>query len=267
MPAVSNQSRHIPEHARGYGFALDPVGAHIGKTMMLAELRALFAGTNAGDAPETMRHLVRTENILLKATDETRKSVLQVLRTLYALDPAVPLYRLLRALWDVSEQDQPLLAALAAVARDPLLRSTVPWLTEVPDGTVVNWPDFATILERAFPGRYAAASIKTTAQNIASTWTQAGILRGKLHKTRAQPAVGPAAATLALLLGYLCGLRGDALFGSLWARLIVRDSATLHRLAQEAARTGLLDYRRIDDVIEVRFDRLMASTGVSDGAG
>ena len=63
-------------------------------------------------------------NALGKKTESTRKLSAQRLSELYALDEAVPLFRLLRELWPIDEPGRPMLAFLCASARDPLLRMT-----------------------------------------------------------------------------------------------------------------------------------------------
>ena len=265
MTDGSPDDPNVPPEVMPYGFAVKPVGAHVGKTMMLSELRDLFSITAADTPAAEIRDLVIEQNCLLKSTANTRKSTFTALRTLYALDPDCALYRLLRELWSVSPADQPLLAALLATARDPLLRSTEPWLTALAAGREVTWQDFAALLERSFPGRYTPASLKTTGQNIASTWTQAGLLVGKMTKRRQQPSFGPAATTMACALGFLCGLRGTSLLDSIWCRVLTTDAQQLHQAVAEASRAGLLVYRRIEDVVEIRLDDLLQRVGIADG--
>lgn len=93
-------------------------------TIMLAELRQLLAACPANAGLEAYRAAIVNGNVLLKRTVTTRKQSLRALRELYALDPAVPVFRALRDLWDEDAEGQPLLALLCAAARDPLLRAT-----------------------------------------------------------------------------------------------------------------------------------------------
>jgi len=70
-------------------------------------------------------------------------------------------------------------------------------------------------LDAQEPGRFSKATLKSTAQNINSSWThyQSGHLAGRVRKVRARAVATPGAASLALLLGYVSGLRGgDWLF-------------------------------------------------------
>src|SRR5947207_9802371 len=101
-------------------------GTHTSRTMMLDELRAPLA-----DAPQDAPHAtyvaaIVEHNCLGKPTSATRVLSAQRLSELYALDPSVRLFRVMRSLWRLDERGQPLLALLVALARDPLLAATAP---------------------------------------------------------------------------------------------------------------------------------------------
>src|SRR5947207_15636178 len=109
-------------------------GTHTSRTMMLDELRAPLA-----DAPQDAPHATYVEaivedNCLGKPTSATRVLSAQRLSELYALEPDVPLFRLMRNLWGLDERCQPLLALLVALARDPLLAATAPSVLALQNG-------------------------------------------------------------------------------------------------------------------------------------
>jgi len=57
----------------------------------------------------------------------------------------------------------------------------------------------------------------------------------------------PVSAAFALALGYMLGLRGHALFDSLFARVLDRDENALTFLVMDAKRLGLLDIKAVAD--------------------
>jgi hypothetical protein len=63
---------------------------------MLAELTTLLASVPASASKAERRSAIVSENVLGKKTTSTRKSTAQRLSELYALDPSVPLFRLLQ---------------------------------------------------------------------------------------------------------------------------------------------------------------------------
>jgi len=92
--------------------------------MMLEELRATLEGSPPDARRSDYVAAIVEHNCLGKATSATRALTAQRLCELYALDPDVPLFRIMRKLWQVEERAQPLIALLVALARDPLLAAT-----------------------------------------------------------------------------------------------------------------------------------------------
>lgn len=245
----------IPPEALHFGFINKPVATHLSKTLMLPELSALFAAAPVGAQRAELRRRVVEDNVLLKSTMINRVDHFKRLSSLYGLDPGIPLYRLLRASWEDGPEDRPLQALLIAVARDPLLRSTAAWVLSLEPGALAAPAEFSGLIAAAFPDRYSLASLRSAGQNLAASWRQAGFLAGKVRKVRARAAPGPVSAALALYLAHLAGERGLGLFDSLWARLLDVRADERHELAFRASQRGLLEYRRIGEVVEVGFSR------------
>lgn len=250
----------VPAPALEFGFANDPVGTHTSRTIMLAELRQLLAACPATAGLEAYRAAIVDENVLLKRTVTTRKQSLRALRELYALDPAVPVFRALRDLWDEDAEGQPLLALLCAAARDPLLRATAELVLATPPGMEVTPRALAEAAGAAFPSRYGT-SLVVAGRNIASSWQQSGHLRGRLTKVRARAESRPAAAAYALLLAYLCSARGEGLFETPWSRLLDAPVHLAREQAIAAARRGLLEYRHSGTVTDLSFRHLLRAAG------
>ena len=94
-------------------------------------------------------------------------------------------------------------------------------------------------------------------RHAASSWQQSGHLRGKMEKVRDRAESRPAAVAYALLLGHLCGARGDGLFTTLWARRAGAPEHTLREQAAEASRLGYLEYRHAGAVTDISFRHLL----------
>ena len=106
-----------------WGFRSGERGTHTSRTMMLEELSHLLEAVPGDVAREQYADAVMEQNCLGKRTAATRKLSLQRLTELYALEPQVILFRVLRDLWGRNETSRPLLALLLALARDPLLHN------------------------------------------------------------------------------------------------------------------------------------------------
>jgi len=235
----------------GFRFGLN--GPHAARTMMLDDLRLLFSHTPAKAGRADYAAAIVSENVLGKATKKARELALRHVGTLYGLDPANPIFRALRRLWSGNSAAQPMLALLAALARDPLLRASQGFVLGLAPGSLVVREDFEALLQRTFPDRFSAASLKSFAQNVAGTWTSAGVLAGHRRKLRTAPVVTPEIVAMALFLGHLQGRSGQRLFTSEWMSMLDGSPDELLALANSAFQRGLLVFLNAGGVKEVRF--------------
>jgi len=241
-----------------YGFSYERGGVHTARTMMLAELRLLLSFVDKFDSQKSdYFDAIQTANCLGKRSGKTRALTYRHLVDLYALDPNLPLFRALRFFWNRDVDGQPLLAALCAYSRDPIFRATAPFILDLHEGETVTREALEEFLDNLEPGRFSNATLKSTAQNINSSWTQAGHLSGRVRKIRARPVATPGNASLALLLGYLTGLRGESLFKSNFTRMLDCSFEKTIELAEDASRRGWISLKRVGNVIEVLFPNLI----------
>lgn len=235
------------------GLRNETTGTHTTRTLMLDDLRTLLQAVRP-DAPyaDYVRAVV-DENVLRKSTVSTRRKSMRHLRELYGLDPNVPLFRVLRELWSIAVAGQPLLALLCGSGRDPLLRCTADVVVTSPTDTAFDVRSLADAVSGNFPGRFTPDVLRRIGRNVASSWTQAGLLRGRSRKVRSKPVATHSAASFALFLGHLGGASGPALFETIWARMVEPSSSVLQGLAAASSRQGWIEYRAYGGVTEVTF--------------
>lgn len=243
----------LPARLQELGFRFGLNGPHAARTMMLDDLRVLMAHTSAHATRADYVASVVEKNVLGKPTRKARELAFRHLATLYGLDPANPIFRALRRLWMLDQAAQPLLALAVSLARDPLLRCTQPFILDQVLGSAVQRTAVETFLESCHPDRFSSASLKSFAQNVAGTWTAAGFLHGRTHKTRVLAPLHPESIALFLFLGYLEGRTGQRLFSSEWTSCLGRPPDELETLANAAAHRGLLVFMNAGGVKEVRF--------------
>ncbi len=234
----------------------DEGGTHSSRTLMLAELRQLLAVTEPDAVMADFRRAVVEDNALGKRTATTREHTVRKLKALYGLDPSLPVYRILRDLWDQDTEGQPLLALLCGVARDPLLRASVEVVLDTPQGDPVT----AAMLEATVSQRFSPKTRHSIGVNLASSWMQAGFLTGVQHKVRARPHTTVGAATYALALGAMEGRRGSLLLDTPWTRLLAVSSDELLTLVQKAAQRGWVQFRGVGNIIDLRLPALFTQT-------
>ncbi len=227
---------------------------------MLEELEQLLDSTQAHASRDDYAHAVIGKNCLAKKTASNRKISLQHLRELYALDPRVPLFRILRKLWSLYGDDNGLLALLLALARDPLLRSTATTVLRTPVGHEFARQPIKDALYEVAEDRLNPNILDKTARNAASSWTQSGHLKGRSRKIRQRVRTTPSATAYALVLGYATGHRGALLFDTAWCAVLDASADELINSAIAAKQLGLLDLKQAGSIIDVSFPALLKDT-------
>jgi hypothetical protein len=245
--------RETCEHA---GFRFGNRGTHTSRTMMLDELAATLAVVpEAGHRSDYVEAIVE-HNCLGKPTASTRMLTAQRLGELYALDPEVPLFRILRRVWAQDQGSGPLLALLVALARDPLFASTLPAVVPLAAGSEFARGPMREALRAAVGERLNDATLDKVARNAASSWSQAGHLFGRTFKFRRHVEPTAIAVALAMYCAYTAGFRGEELASSGWLTVLDCSPSMAWALAADAKRLGLIDMRSAGDGVETTFERL-----------
>jgi len=238
------------------GFRFGHVGTHTSRTMMLDELASTFSSLPLSAKVAEYCSAIIEDNCLGKQTVATRRHSLQHLRELYALDPAVPLFRVLGRLWAIDPSARPLLALLASLARDPLLMATAPLIIDMPDGAEYQRTAMRTTISASVGARLNDATLDKVIRNAASSWSQSGHLDGRTFKVRRLVKATPTVVALALYLATAAGFHGQEILSSGWVKVLDCTTSAAMALALEAKRIGLIDLRAAGDVFELSLDRL-----------
>ncbi|MDP3940574.1 MAG: hypothetical protein Q8R92_20875 [Deltaproteobacteria bacterium] len=238
------------------GLKFGDKGTHTSRTMMLEELATVLSAVPELGTREDYEHAIVSDNCLGKPTGSTRRLSRQRLAELYALDPTVPLFRVLRRLWRVEDSGRPLLALLSAMARDPLLRATAPSVLSLTEGEEFRRVGVRDTLREAVGDRLNDSTLDKVVRNAASSWSQAGHLSGRTFKVRRRVHPTPATVAYALYLGVKTGFSGIDLFTSGWIASLDADPSTAREVALTAKRLGLIDLRLSDDIFQLNVDRL-----------
>lgn len=224
--------------------------------MMLAELRTLLAALPVDSTRADYAYAVIQSNCLGKSTAATRRLTNQRLGELYALDPSVPLFRVLRHLWHIDEQGRPLIALLAILARDPLFLATVESVISIPEGVEFQRSHMRHALRAIVGERLNDATLEKVLRNAASSWSQSGHLTGRTFKIRKLVQPTAAALAYALYLANAAGFHGEGLLANGWVQTLDCSVIRARELAMEAKRMGLIDLRIGGDVVEINLTRL-----------
>ena len=237
-----------------YGFKTNGQSTHNARTMMLKELSLLLQTVNNPNATtDEYRREILENNCLGKNSGISRKKSESHLINMYTLDPKLLVFSALRYFWQRDTSGHPLLAFTCVFSRDNLIRRIAPFILKKSEGEKVLKEPIKEMLNELRPGVFSSATLESTAQNILSTFVQSGHLKGRLNKIRttALPTAGTVAYSL--LLGYICGYRGELLLSCEYINLLDCSLGKIVELAEIASRSGWISFKHIDNVYEVSF--------------
>ena len=250
--------QEIKDHLSKLGFRGGRSGTHNLRTMMLAELRTLLMYVDNLDASrEDYINAILNENCLSKRTESNRKITCDLIQNLYSLDLEIPVFRAMIFFWKRDEIAQPLLALLCSYARDLIFRKSAPLVLDAEIGTAITQEMFMDYYGKVEGGRYTKSMLWTTAGNVSATWSKSGHLVNRGPKLRAHVNPTPGSLSYALFLGYISGLRGQSLIESEFVKLLDCSYENAIKLAEEATSKGWVLFKRLGDVIEVQFPKLI----------
>jgi hypothetical protein len=234
-------------------------GANTSHTIILPALSSLLDAVPSTASFEDYEHAVVVDNVLGKATECSRKRTFRCLRELYLLRNDAILFRALRDLWPDVPAAQSLLAGLCVLARDSVFRASADAIVGTNPGDVVTSTDLADAVEEHFPDSYSESTLAKIGRNTFSSWEQTGHLHPSEppEKIRVRAVCRPAAVAYACMLGHLEGVRGEALFDTIWAKALDTPRSHLVDLAAGASQRGLMEFRYAGGVMEVGFRDLL----------
>jgi len=226
---------------------------HTSRTIMFAELsRVMDHGIQKDSFLDAL-----SDNVINKRTKSNLSKTSHLLTKLYGFNNQDPAFRCFKYLWGLAEaNDKPILALLYSIGNDYLLSESIPTVIETHIGDKVAIHKIEENIEALHPKLFTENTRRSAAQNIASSWKQAGYITGKVKNIRTQANPSYLVVTLALLLPYLNGDKGDFILSSKWVKALGISEAEIRDRAFEAAKRDLLQYQYAGSVTTIYFQNL-----------
>lgn len=240
-----------------FGLKTGRSGPHSSRTISLDELSKLLDALPADADLSAYQAAALQDNLLGKSTDSNRKASFRRLREFYVLDATVPIFRVFRTLWELDVHSRPQLALLVAFARDPLLQASTSTVLQTAEDSELIRHSLCKAIDTATLGRMNEATIDKVARNVSSSFSQSGHLVGRVRKIRQIVTATPVSVVLALLLGFVVGVRGKKLLSTEFVQLLDAPPDVARARAIDARRLGLIDLREAEEVFDVGFRRLL----------
>lgn len=221
---------------------------------MFAELaKVMNYGIESDNYYDTLK-----QNVISKATQSGLTKTSRYLKSLYDLDASQPQFMAFKHFWSIAnERDKPILAIIYAIGNDYQLKNSIPVINNTEIGKKVTVESIESHVENLYPQKYSANTRRSMAQNIASSWKQAGFITGKVRNIRTQPEINYLVLTFALFMAYLSGMRGDFILKSDWVKALSLDERTIRSLSIEAAKRDLLQYQYAGNITSITFKNLL----------
>lgn len=232
---------------------------HTGRTMMFAELEKIMDfSIGSNDFLESL-----DSNVFGKKSADGIRQTKSFLKTLYSFDISYQPFMAFKYFWEISEpQEKPMIALVYAINHDDILAESIQVVQSIKPGEKVSVELFEEVIERYHPHKYAASTLRSMAQNVASSWKQAGFILGKVKNIRIQPEIGYRVACFAFLLAYLNGDRGDFIWNSTGVNALCLHETKLRELAIECAKRDLMQYQYAGSVTAISFTNLLNKIGI-----
>jgi hypothetical protein len=235
------------------------VTIHTARTMMFSELSKLMShGISRNSFADSF-----TDNVAGKLSGYNQDYTNRALKRLYGFDLTDPFFASLFWFWkNAPEADHAKITLLYAIRNDYLLAQSIDVVHTTPLGEKVAIDRFVNNLENQQPNRFTPKTSLSIAQNIASSWKQAGFIEGKVKNIRRQPEIGYWTVTFALLLGYLEEMRGEFLLGSKYINALGLSTNRVKELILEASKRDLVQYQSSGHVTAIILNKLLAKIGI-----
>ena len=232
---------------------------HTSRTLMFSELSRVMDHAVQDDSYlESLN-----ENVANKRTKINKDKTTGFIKQLYDFNPANPPFAGFKYFWQTAgKEDKPLLALLFAIGRDQLLAESLPVILSSYPGYKVSVESVEANIESAHPEQYSANTRKSLAQNIASSWKQAGYITGKVKNIRTKTNPTYQVVAFALFLSYLNGDRGDFILSSLWVKALDLIESRLRELIIEAMKLDMVQYQHSGAVTTISFEHLINKIGI-----
>lgn len=215
----------------------------------------------ASEADEYARAM--EANVFGKKSADGINRTSKYLTNIYLFDPELSIFKAFKYFWGIcSEEERPILVFLFAFAQDHLLFESAEVVVHTKLGEKVTIENLEENLIKFHPNKYSPRTLKSSAQNLASSWKQAGFIKGKVKNIRVQPDISYKVAAFAFLLAFLQGDRGDYIMNNPIVKSLGLGENRLRELAVEAAKQDLLHYQYGGSVTSIAFPQLLSKLNI-----
>lgn len=236
-----------------------PTSVHTARTIMFLELsKVMDFSVEKDNYQESM-----SNNVFGKKSQEGIKNTSSYLVRLYGFDISTSGFRAFKYFWlDCNHEERALISFILALNKDYLLQESISVVSNCKVGDKATIEAMMENIEKYHSSRFTEKTLRSIAQNIASSWKQSGFITGKMKNIRSVPQVTYKVVAFAMLLSYLSGERGDFIVHSKCVNALCLPESKLRELVIEASKRDYLQYQYAGSVTAISFDNLINKMGI-----
>lgn len=233
---------------------------HTARTIMFLELeKVMNFSLDKDNYLESMQN-----NVFGKKSQDGIKKTSAFLSQIYRFDITSNKFKAFKYFWTISEDhEKASLALVYALNNDYLLKESISVISNIKIGEKVKIEILEENIEKFHPNRFTKNTLRSVAQNIASSWKQAGFITGKVKNIRTEPEITYRVVSFAMLLAFIEGLRGDFIFSNNCVLSLCMSENKIRELAVEASKRDFMQYQYAGSVTSISFDSLLNKIGIN----
>jgi hypothetical protein len=238
---------------------IKPNTIHTSRTIMFLELSKVMDFSIENDNyQESM-----SNNVFAKKSYDGISKTTNYLNQLYGFDLSSAKFKAFKYFWLLcDDSEKSIISLVFAINNDFLLQESIDVLVNFKIGDKVEIETLMENIEKYHPGRFTENTLRSVAQNVASSWKQAGFITGKVKNIRTEPEITYRVVSFAMLLAFIDGLRGDFIFQNNCILSLCISENKIRELAVEASKRDYLQYQFAGAVTAISFDNLINKIGI-----
>jgi hypothetical protein len=236
-----------------------PNTIHTSRTIMFLELsRVMDFSIENDNYQESM-----SNNVFAKKSHDGISKTTNYLNQLYCFDLSSENFKAFKYFWlQCDDSEKSIISLVFAIHNDFLLRESIDVLVNFKIGDKVEIETLMENIEKYHPNRFTENTLRSVAQNIASSWKQAGFIIGKIKNVRSLPQITYKVVAFTMLMSFLGGERGDFIVQSSYVKALCLNETRLRELTVEASKRDYLQYQFSGAVTAISFDNLINKIGI-----
>lgn len=196
-------------------------------------------------------------NVFNKRTASGIKKTTSALTKLYKFDKSNFKFRILEDYCAKYEDLITQFAFLYSLSVDYLLQESIDYVKTFEYDIKVPTEGFEKNIQHHHSNRFSPKTLRSVAQNIASSWKQANYIQGKVKNIRKQSKPTHITSSFAFAMAYIDDLRGEYMYNHPSVKALDASTSELLSLIKMASDIDLLNYNQAGGTMVISFENYL----------